>query len=188
MLSLKEDLLPPDLPLLGEKLADFSLPRWEELPDFDLYMDQVVTLINRYVQPILPDKNNVTAAMVNNYVKQKIIPPPLKKHYNKAHLAYLLIITLFKQVLSLPEIKEVFRYQINLQNIEESYDNFCQQQEQAFKEVAEQMKQPKNVTLPFSGKEEKMIFLRSVTLALALKIFSQSLLKSPMEVRGESYE
>lgn len=188
MLKLEENLLPADLPLFGETLATFSLPRWEELPDFELYMDQVVTLINRYLQPILPEKNNLTAAMVNNYVKQKIIAPPVKKHYTKEHLAYLLIITLFKQVLSLPEVKKALGYQINLQEIKEGYDNFCQQQEQAFREIAEQMKQPKNVTLPFSGEEEKMIFLRSITLALALKIFSQSLLKSPLELKGEGHE
>ena len=64
---------------------ELHLPRWKELPNIDLYIDQVVTLINETLAPILTksdtEKNNLllTKNMINNYVKNKIIEPPIKK-------------------------------------------------------------------------------------------------------------
>ncbi|WP_071130922.1 DUF1836 domain-containing protein [Enterococcus timonensis] len=169
----------------GTELNGFSLPRWEDLPDFELYMDQVVTLVNRFLQPILPEKSLLTAAMVNNYVKQKLLPPPLKKKYRKEHLAYLLAISALKQVLSLPELKEALTYQISFQEKTESYDAFCAMLEQALQEVAQQMKEPQAAQLPFDGTVQRRIFLRSITLSLALKLFSEGVLAFP-ETKGAS--
>lgn len=49
----------------------FSLPGWEELPDMDLYVDQVVTLVSRYLNLIPQDEKNplITASSINNYVR-----------------------------------------------------------------------------------------------------------------------
>ena len=55
-----------------------SLPKWEELPDIDLYMDQVIALMNRYLDNRTKDKM-ITPSMVNNYVKMKVMPAPVKK-------------------------------------------------------------------------------------------------------------
>lgn len=65
----------------GESLWSFHLPRWEELPELDLYMDQVITLVDHYLSPVIhSDKHTLlTASMVNNYVKNGMIPPPKKK-------------------------------------------------------------------------------------------------------------
>ena len=61
----------------SETLFTFHLPRWEELPAFDLYMDQVITLLETYLRPLLGDVREetiLTSAMINNYVKLKLIP------------------------------------------------------------------------------------------------------------------
>ena len=58
-----------------------SLPAWEDFPALPLYMDQVIYLMNRYLPPLLPgepEEQAVTPAMINNYVKLKIIPAPVK--------------------------------------------------------------------------------------------------------------
>lgn len=57
------------------------LPQWEELPDIDLYMDQVLNLVDRYLSPI--GVKPVTAAMINNYVKLNLIPKPIGKRYSR---------------------------------------------------------------------------------------------------------
>ena len=63
-------------------LNDHALPTWAELPALELYMDQVIALVNNYLG-FLPKEVGmdavVTAAAVNNYVRKKIIPPPVKK-------------------------------------------------------------------------------------------------------------
>ena len=72
-----------------ELLSHYSLPAWNALPALPLYMDQVVLLLNQYLT-LLPEQageKQVTPAMINNYVKLKIIPPAIKKRYTRIQLA-----------------------------------------------------------------------------------------------------
>ena len=85
-----------------------SLPGWEELPDIELYMDQVVALTNRYLGNQTKDRM-LTPSMVNNYVKMKVMPPPVKKKYSREHLVYLLVICTLKQVLPLSMVEQVLQ-------------------------------------------------------------------------------
>ena len=90
-----------------KEVEQYHLPLWEELPDIELYMDQVITLIERYLAPLVGQTDNkvITSAMINNYVKLNIMPKPNKKRYERLHMAYLIVITILKQVLLIPEIK-----------------------------------------------------------------------------------
>ena len=74
-----------------------TIPSWEQLPAIELYMDQVIILLNKYVNTNIP----ITQSMVNNYVKLKAVPAPVKKRYGKIHLAYLIIFCTLKQTLSI---------------------------------------------------------------------------------------
>ena len=87
-----------DVKLIGTKLRrwenylnSFRLPQWNELPDMDLYMDQVVILLQRYLNFLPEDEHGnaaITASIINNYVRLKIMPPPIKKKYTRVHMAY----------------------------------------------------------------------------------------------------
>jgi len=102
--------LQADMKNWGNSLLKFHLPRWEELPTLELYMDQVITLIDQYLSPVIQTEKHplLTSSMVNNYVKKGMIPAPEKKRYNQKHLAFLIAITMLKQVLTIPEIKASF--------------------------------------------------------------------------------
>ena len=81
---------------IKKELDTFQCPKWEQLPDFDVYMDQVIFFINDRLSPLFfledkPDKV-ITSNMVNNYVKNSIVHPPIKKHYKQYHLAYLIAV------------------------------------------------------------------------------------------------
>jgi len=80
-----------------------GLAQWDALPDFGLYMDQVIVLIERALEGVLP-KGGLTKSMVNNYVKVGLIPRPAGKKYDREHLALLLMICILKQALSMEEI------------------------------------------------------------------------------------
>ncbi len=85
-------------------LKRYRLPDWEELPDFGLYMEQVVQLLTQYLSFLPPDLRQpqpVTAAVINNYVRTNLLPEPKKKRYYRIHLAYLLMICTLKQSLRL---------------------------------------------------------------------------------------
>lgn len=79
------------------------LPSWESLPDFGLYMDQVIVLMERALDGVLPE-GELTKSMVNNYVKVGLIPRPTGKKYEREHLALLMMICILKQALSMEEI------------------------------------------------------------------------------------
>ena len=80
-------------------------PLWEELPEIELYLDQVLLYVNQVTQSTLgPNDKGLTASMVNNYVIHGHIAKPIKKKYNAAQVARLIVITSLKTVFEISEI------------------------------------------------------------------------------------
>ncbi|MGX7197442.1 DUF1836 domain-containing protein [Enterococcus olivae] len=121
----------------AESLIAFHLPRWDEFPDIELYMDQVITLIDKYLSPVIQSEKHplLTASMVNNYVKKDMIPAPDNKRYNRKHVAFLVAITLLKQVLTIQEIKDGILFQGKVIGIRNAYNLFCEEQENAVRQI-----------------------------------------------------
>lgn len=131
----------------NERYLSFRCPRWGELPELELYMDQVLFVLEKNLHLFgesVDDENKkedddsknmtvITQTMVNNYVKNKLIPPPKKKKYSRLHLAYLHIICVGKRILSMTEIKSVLDILTGAYTPEEAYDLFCDEIEHALK-------------------------------------------------------
>ena len=75
---------------------------WETLPDFPLYMDQVLSYMDRQVIRF-SEEDSLTAAMVNNYIKDGAMPRAEGKRYSRTHLAYLTALCALKRVLSVKD-------------------------------------------------------------------------------------
>ena len=149
-------------------IKSLHIPRWDELPNIALYLDQVVTLINNCLSPILAqcdtkkDDTVLTKTMINNYVKYNLIEAPEKKKYGKNQLAKLFVICILKQVYSMNEINNLIKIAITSADIQISYDKFCIQFEEALKCTYSQ-----NITLSLvsvglnfslcQGKEDKIL-------------------------------
>lgn len=91
------------------ELENFRFPDYERFPDIDLYMDQVITYLDRNLsvfQTSSLDKQ-ITSSMINNYVKGNVITSPISKKYNKEHLALIEETFALKQVLTISEIKQI---------------------------------------------------------------------------------
>lgn len=98
------------------QLNNFSFVDYEKLPDIDLYMDQVVTFLEKQLnifQTSSLDKQ-ITSSMINNYVKGEVISAPISKKYNREHLAAIEEVITLKQVLTIAEVKQI---------LDESYNN-----------------------------------------------------------------
>lgn len=105
----------------------FNLPKWNDLPPIDLYMDQVITYLNDQLSCIyFHDEKFVTSSMINNYVKTSIVKPPMKKHYTKQHIAYFIVVTILKKCYSMSEISQLIQIHTNMKNstVEQAYDLF----------------------------------------------------------------
>lgn len=91
-------------------LMDFNLPSWDELPAFELYIDQVVALVGQYLNFLPADEHGnpaITASTVNNYVRLRLMPPPQKKRYGRLHVVYLIMICTLKQSMSMAHMQKL---------------------------------------------------------------------------------
>ncbi len=83
----------------------------DEVPNIDLYMDQVTTFLDERLKSSTRDKMSdeklMTKTMINNYAKNELIPPPEKKKYSKDHMLLLIFIFYYKSFLQINDIKEL---------------------------------------------------------------------------------
>lgn len=102
-----------------------SLPYWHELPDLDLYLDQVLLYVNQTTSSTEQlEQKSLTAAMINNYVKHKQIEKPIKKRYQKQQVARLIALTILKNVFSIQEISQTLHLLLQSSNSETLYNHF----------------------------------------------------------------
>ena len=90
-------------------LNNFSFRNYEDLPELELYMDQVMKYLDKqlYIFQTSTSDKQITTSMINNYVKGEVVPAPISKKYSKEHLAVIQEVCTLKQVLSIAEVKQV---------------------------------------------------------------------------------
>lgn len=156
-----------------DEILTLHFPRYEELPDLDIYMDQVLQLLNRYFA--IFQKNNdepiMTKTMINNYVKHGILMPPHKKKYTRDHLAYLVVICLMKQVFSMSEISLLIQFQIKAYPIAKAYNYFCEELETCLK--ATFTHSPLEHVKASNQDEFEVFLLQNTILSIVEKIYVQ---------------
>ena len=105
--------------------ATFSYPEWDEIPNIDLYLDQVLLYVNKVCSPIsLAKEKGLTASMVNNYVKHGYISKPEKKKYQRKQIARLIAITTLKSIFSIQEIAQTLNTLQSEASSEQLYNAF----------------------------------------------------------------
>ena len=105
--------------------SNFSYPKWQDIPNIDLYLDQVLLYVNQVCAPISPDKDKgLTASMVNNYVKHGYLTKPDKKKYQRKQIARLIAITTLKSVFSIQEIAQTLNSLQTQASSDQLYDAF----------------------------------------------------------------
>lgn len=108
-------------------IHDFRMPRYHEIPNVGLYLDQTVKYINGFLAPL--GCMEVTTSMVSNYVKKGYITNPIRKQYSADQIAYLFTIAVMKNVISMDNIARLFTMQREAYNTQTAYDYFCEELE-----------------------------------------------------------
>ncbi len=130
-----------DLDELQKRLQTQRPAQWEQLPDFALYMDQVLSYMDRQVIRF-DDGDTLTAAMVNNYTKTNLVPRAEGKKYNREHLAYLTAICVMKRVMSTKDMDLLIREELHGdRSVEDGYATFCASLDKALNIAAQEMAQ-----------------------------------------------
>ena len=153
---------------LAEYVAEFRLPRYRELPDIGLHLEQVTRYASRYVP------SQLTGSMVSNYVKQKLIPGPVKKCYFQESIAYLIFLSYIKTVIPLEDIRLMMEVQKSSYEMRVAYDYFCDELENLLQYVCGLRETP--AVIGSSRSQEKEL-LRTALLSITYKIYLDQYLR-----------
>lgn len=159
-----------------QEVLAFQMPRYEELPRINLYLDQVIDEVVYILSPLFGNNESkwITHTMVGNYIKQGILPRPLGKKYSKEHIAYLLYISIAKQVLTMGEIRRLLEIQRRAYPIETAYDYLCIEFENALRNIFH-----RDSLCPPSYETEDLeanVF-RSTVISVAFAIYTRKMLE-----------
>ncbi len=115
-------------------IARIDYVKSKDIPNIDLYMDQVTSFMEKELKSSkrYPEDKILTKTMINNYAKNDLLPPPIKKKYSKEHLMVLTFIYYFKSILSIKDIEtllgpinEKYFHANEGLNVTDIYDEVC---------------------------------------------------------------
>lgn len=153
---------------IEEVIMKIHIPRWNELPEIDLYLDQVVNYLEKYLTQYSVNKEDkiITKTMINNYVKQGVMPAPEKKKYSRSHIAYLIVICILKQVYSISDIGKLISLTIQYFELSKAYNRFCANLEISVKNVFSKKEFPNTDRMT-----EEQYLLKNVVQSVADKLY-----------------
>ena len=125
-----------------DEMLDIMPINPENIPDIPLYMDQVTTFIDDKLKALKRDEKDklLTKTMINNYTKDGLLFPPVKKKYSKTHIALLFMIYYLKEILPISDVKEIVSEISKTEKIMEYFENFVQIQASELQLFAQEMK------------------------------------------------
>lgn len=161
---------------ISGEIMGFQMPRYEELPRINLYLDQVIDEVVFILSPIFGSNDSkwITHTMVGNYVKQGLIPRPCGKKYAKEHIAYLIYISIAKQVLSMGEIKRLVEIQQQSYPIETAYNYMCNEFENALRDI---FRRESLCPPTYKTDDLEANVFRSTVIAVAYAIYTRKMLE-----------
>lgn len=112
--NIKEEIL--------NSIQNFSLPKYDEIPNVGLYLEQTSKYISEYLACL--GDFPLTGSMISNYVKKGLITNPVKKQYDREQIAYLFFIAVAKSVLSMEDIRLLFELHKAVYTPKKVYDYF----------------------------------------------------------------
>jgi len=114
--------------LISQSVKNFRFPRYNEIPNVGLYLEQATKYVCEYLAPL--GEYTLTPSMISNYVKKGLIANPVKKQYGREQIAYLFFIAIAKSVLSLDALTGFIKVQQSSYTLPKAYDYFCEQFEE----------------------------------------------------------
>ena len=160
-------------------MQGFHLPRYQDLPNMGLYLEQTTKYINHFLAPL--GCIEITSSMISNYVKKGLIPSPVKKQYFADQIAYLFFIAIAKQVMSMENIVALSERQKKTYSIPVAYDYFCLELENMLYYVFGLSETVEAIGVTQTH-EKKM--LRSLIIAAAQIIYLDCCLSNPQKEEG----
>lgn len=151
---------------IRSSVTDFSLPRYNDIPNVGLYLEQVVKYVSEYLEPL--GSFSLTSSMVSNYVKKGLVENPVRKQYNREQIAYIFFIAVAKNVLSMEDISLLFEMQHKTYEPKRAYDYFCSEFENVLDYVFGIKEHLDNIG---TDNNDTKTMLRNTIIAVAYKVY-----------------
>lgn len=153
---------------------NFHCPRYEEFPSLELYAEQVLMLMKEYLGIFQRDGMALlTSNMINNYVKQKIVKPPINKRYDRVHLSYFVVVCLLKGFMNISELCEGLAIILEKSTVKDAYNLFCDELEGALKRAFSREPLPE----PEKPDSTELELIRSMCISLANLTLAHSVIE-----------
>ena len=156
-----------------EAIRNFRLPRYYEIPNVGLYLEQTAKYILEYLEPL--GDYTLTNSMISNYVKKGLVESPVKKQYNREQIAYLFFIAVAKSVLSLDALTGFIALQKRTYSLETAYDFFCRQMESSLQMSCDLTDE---IYMGQTGITDEKQLLHSCIVAVTQKIYLEKCLEA----------
>ena len=164
------------------KIEDFRLPRYGEIPDVGLFLEQTTKYIAGILSPL--EGITITSSMISNYVKRGLIKSPVRKQYDREQIAYLIFIAVAKSVLSLENLQLFVSLQTKSYTSEVAYEYFCREFESLLRCVFEMRAVPE-----ISGTKNRNIelknMLRNTIITAVHKVYLETFFATLNEEKSE---
>ncbi len=148
-----------EIKAIFDELVNFKVINISQIPDIDLYMDQVTTFVEDRLGVYRRNEEDklLTKTMINNYTKEGLISPPVKKKYSREHIIRLIMIYHLKATLSIADIGSLLNA-IPQEKSLEAYDGFVKLQEMEKTLAAEELKASLDkITVHTEGEKETAV-------------------------------
>lgn len=175
---------------INESFLKMKTIKPDEIPNIDLYMDQVTTFLDERLKSSTRDKFSeekvLTKTMINNYAKSDVLPSPVKKKYNKEHILLLTILFYYKSFLQINDIQTLLKpiidtfYGNENYDIEDVYNGIFDGMADKLNEVTEDINEKCKASLETfkdaPGKEQDYLHLFYFVCSLGVDVFVKKLL------------
>lgn len=173
---------------LIEQLNSIDYIRSEDIPNIDLYMDQITTFMDSQLEACkrYEDDKILTKTMINNYAKNDLLPPPNKKRYSKEHVLTLLFIYYFKNILSISDLQSILnpitekyfgKDGLNMQNVyDEVFDHERVESEKLLKDLGKKYKIAQEMFQDFPEEDREMLHTFAYICLLSFDVYVKKLI------------
>ena len=158
---------------IAQSVAVFRLPRYNEIPNVGLYLEQATKYVCEYLAPL--GEFSLTSSMISNYVKKGLIANPVKKLYGREQIAYLFFIAVAKNVLSLDALQYFIQLQQRTYPMERAYNYFVEEFENQLQYCFELKANLDTVGVDALSNEKRLLY--SCVASVTQKIYLEKCLE-----------
>ena len=164
------------------ELENINLPSWDSLPNDGIYKEELLRYLNEILRPLhVVEKNLISSSMVNNYVKLGYIDKPEKKKYYRSSIAQLVVISIFKQVISIEDLAKGIDIEMSTFGLKDVYENFENIFNQARKAILTSEKfNAVNISFDYTDHHDKV--LSYLAISLFTKLYTQLVIDNRKEI------